>query len=139
EEKDGVNCPEPLTLSPKSLCARTQPDLNPQLTGALALATIEKPLTSGALVDVKIVAYAPGADLAVQEADLDLTKPGPQIGVEPDGSVRFHLVAGEKTGYYEVHVTGDLDTANGDLTVENCEPTLTSPQNPPPKGHAEFR
>jgi hypothetical protein len=137
ECQEGINaenCPEILNLTRKTLCARTQPELNPVVTGSQALATTVKPMASGPLVDVAIVTYgdksdgdpsdaltAPESDLKVKEADLDPEKPGKQIGVEPDGSVRFHVVAGVKTGYYEIRVTGDLDTAQGGLTIEDCE------------------
>ncbi|HSA59835.1 MAG TPA: hypothetical protein VLJ37_09145 [bacterium] len=136
EEKDGINCPEKLALSRATLCVRSDLSVNPLLTGSQALATTVKPMASGALVDVEIVTYkdkaggdpsdtlaVPGfevSDLNVSEPDLNPEKPGKQIGVEADGSVLFHLVAGVKTGYYEVRVTGDVDSAVGDLTVENC-------------------
>lgn len=142
EEKYDVNCPEPLNLTRKTLCARTEAALNPVVTGSQTLATTLKPLSYGPSVDVKIVSYAkkpegdpsgslaaPSLDLKILEEDLDPEKPGRQIGVETDGTVRFHLVAGEKTGYYEIHVTGDLDTADGNLTIEDCELGLDGSSN----------
>jgi hypothetical protein len=143
EEKYDVNCPEALNLSRQTLCTRTQPALNPAVTGSQALATTVKPMASGALIDVAIVTYgdkpggdpsgaiaAPEADLKIVEPDLDPEKPGRQIGVEPDGSARFHVVAGVKTGYYELRVTGDLDTALGGLSIEDCEAPSEELSNP---------
>jgi len=148
EETDEINCEEPLILSRHTLCARSQPALSPAVTGSQALATTLKPMTGGAMVDVVIVTYggekpegnpsetlaSPTLDLKIAENDLDPSKPGKQIGVETDGTVRFHVIAGEKTGYYEVRVTGDLDTASGGVSIEACEPSLADPEDPPPAG-----
>lgn len=152
EEKDGINCPEKLALSRTTLCARTDPSVNPLLTGSQALATTVKPMASGALVDVAIVTYGdkpggdpsdtlavPESDLKVLEPDLDPEKPGKQIGVEADGSVLFHVVAGAKSGYYEIQVTGDLDTAIGGLSIEDCEAPLAEPQGSPPPAGPVFK
>jgi hypothetical protein len=76
-------------------------------------------------------------DLESAEPDLDPVKKYTQLSAAPDGTINFHLVAGQKTGYYEFWVFGDLDTAFGALNVIPCGDeapgdTLAPNPEPPP-------
>ncbi len=136
EEKDGINCPEVLTVSNQTLCTRTNTAVNPVITDSQTTVTSLKSMTAGGgVVDLKIWRYsgeapsqgspgdflaAPVSDLRPKEADADPGRAGTQLNAKDDGTVTFRLVAGEKTGYYEFWVLGDLDTAFGSLTIEAC-------------------
>lgn len=148
EEENGINCPEKLDVSRTNLCLRTNLSLNPILTLSQATVSAAKPLTSTGQVTLKIWRYtdsseaspdgafaAPTLDLEATEPDLDPVKKYTQLSAAPDGTVSFHLVAGQKTGYYEFWVFGDLDTAFGNLNVVSCDeaPGDTLAPNPPPQ------